>query len=475
MKAKMYTTATTLVLASAIGLTGCGASGNNGNAGSGAAANSGSTASSSASGSAASSASGSASSSASSTASSAASGAASSAPATTSGKKVEITFWNTYNQTSAETKQLQEVIIPAFEKAHPNIHVKNVPMPTESFNQKLLVSAAGAQLPDAARIDIVMTPQLAKLGTLVEQDALEGFDELKKKVFPGPLSTNLYQGKTYGIPLDTNTKVLLYSPDMLSKAGIDAPPKTMDEFVDALGKLSGGKGSSATFGYMLASDLWWLGPWVWSNGGQILSEDLTKATGYMNGEKTVAAIEKLAQLGKDGKVTGFHNGDLGGTDGLAKGKYAMIDDGPWAFDVLKKQYPNFKFEAAQYPAGEGGSIGVVGGENFVMFNTSDADHRAAAYEFEKFMLSDEAQVAMAKVGQMPVVASLADNPDIKAITYFAPYLEQLKTAQGRPSTPAYGQVDKFFSDAVTKVLLGKANTQQALDEAAKQADAVLAP
>lgn len=462
MKAKMYTTATTLVLASAIGLTGCG-SGNNGNAGSDAA-------SSTASSTAASSASGGASATASSTASS----AASSAAATTSGKKVEITFWNTYNQTSAETKQLQEVVIPAFEKAHPNIHVKNVPMPTESFNQKLLVSAAGAQLPDAARIDIVMTPQLAKLGTLVEQDGLAGFDELKSKVFPGPLSTNVYQGKTYGIPLDTNTKVLLYSPEMLSKAGISAPPKTMDEFVDALGKLSGGKGSGATFGYQFGVDLWWLGPWVWSNGGQILSDDLTKATGYMNGEKTVAAIEKLAQLGKEGKVTGFHNGDLGGTDGLAKGKYAMIDDGPWAFDVLKKQYPDFKFEAAPYPAGEGGSIGVVGGENFVMFNTSDADHQAAAYEFEKYMLSDEAQVAMAKVGQMPVVASLADNPDIKAITYFAPFLEQLKTAQGRPSTPVYSQIDKFFSDAVSKVMMGKATTQQALDEAAKQSDAVLA-
>lgn len=449
MKAKVYTTATTLVLASALGLTGCGSS-NNGNAGSGAAATTGGTASSSA------------------------SSTAASTTNTTSGKKIEITFWNTYNQTSAETKQLNEVIIPAFEKANPNIHVKNVPMPTESFNQKLLVSAAGAQLPDAARIDIVMTPQLAKLGTLVEQDNLADFDGLKSKVFPGPLSTNVYKGKTYGIPLDTNTKVLLYNPEMLSKAGISAPPKTMDEFVEALGKLSGGKGGSATFGYQFGVDLWWLGPWVWSNGGQILSDDLTKADGYMNGEKTVAAIEKLSQLGKEGKVTGFHNGDLGGTDGLAKGKYAMIDDGPWAFDVLKKQYPDFKFEAAQYPAGEGGSIGVVGGENFVLFNTSDADHQAAAYEFEKFMLSDEAQVAMAKVGQMPVVASLADNPDIKAITYFAPYMEQLKTAQGRPSTPAYSQIDKFFSDAVSKVMLGKATTQQALDEAAKQSDAVLA-
>ncbi|MBB6691882.1 extracellular solute-binding protein [Cohnella xylanilytica] len=450
MKTKMLSTAGTLILASALGLTACGGGGNDGGA-SGSAASGGSSASPSAS----------------------ASGDGSAAPA--GGKKVEITFWNTYNQTSAETKQLTEVVIPAFEKAHPNIKVKNVAMPTDSFNQKLLVSAAGAQLPDAARIDIVMTPQLAKLGTLVEQDSLEGFDELKAKVFPGPLTTNLYNGKYYGIPLDTNTKVLLYNPELLAKAGLSGPPKTMDEFVEAMGKLSGGQGNSATYGYQFGVDLWWLGPWLWSNGADVLSPDLTKATGYMNGDKTIALIEKLQELGKAGHVTGFHNGDLGGTDGLAKGKYAMIDDGPWAFDVLKKQYPSFKFEAAQYPAGEGGSAQVVGGENFVLFKSSDAEHQAAAYEFEKFMLSDEAQIAMAKVGQMPVVASLTDHPDIKAIEYFAPYMEQMKTAKARPSVPAYAQIDKLFSDAVSQVLLGKASAKDALDKAAKQADALLAP
>ena len=449
MKTKMLSTAGTLILASALGLTACGGGGNDGGA-SGNAASGGSSASPSAS----------------------ASGDGSAAPA--GGKKVEITFWNTYNQTSAETKQLTEVVIPAFEKAHPNIKVKNVPMPTDSFNQKLLVSAAGAQLPDAARIDIVMTPQLAKLGTLVEQDSLEGFDELKAKVFPGPLATNLYNGKYYGIPLDTNTKVLLYNPELLAKAGLSGPPKTMDEFVEAMGKLSGGQGNSATYGYQFGVDLWWLGPWLWSNGADVLSPDLTKATGYMNGDKTIALIEKLQELGKAGHVTGFHNGDLGGTDGLAKGKYAMIDDGPWAFDVLKKQYPSFKFEAAQYPAGEGGSAQVVGGENFVLFKSSDAEHQAAAYEFEKFMLSDEAQIAMAKVGQMPVVAALTDHPDIKAIEYFAPYMEQMKTAKARPSVPAYAQIDKLFSDAVSQALLGKASAKDALDKAAKQADALLA-
>lgn len=450
MKGKLASTAGTILLVSALGLTGCGGSNGGSNASGGGSPSAGPSDSGSP------------------------SASASASASADSGKKVEITFWNTYNQTSAETKQLTEVVIPAFEKAHPNIKVKNVPMPTDSFNQKLLVSAAGAQLPDAARIDIVMSPQLAKLGTLVEQDSLEGFDELKSKVFPGPLSTNLYNGKYYGIPLDTNTKVLLYNPDMLAKAGISAPPKTMDEFVQDMAKLSGGKGSSAVFGYDFGVDLWWLGPWLWSNGADVLSPDLTKATGYMNSEKTIAAIEKLKELGDAGQVTGFHNGELGGTDGLAKGKYAMIDDGPWAFDILRKQYPNFKFEAAPYPAGEGGSTQVVGGENFVIFKSSDADHQAAAYEFEKFMLSDEAQIAMAQVGQIPVVASLTDNPDIKAIDYFAPYMEQLKTAKARPSVPAYGQIDKLFSDAVSQVLLGKADAKKALDEAAKQSDALLA-
>ena len=45
------------------------------------------------------------------------------------------------------------------------------------------------------------------------------FEELAAAVFPGPLSTNVYDGHTYGLPLDTNTRVFMWNPHSTSRPG----------------------------------------------------------------------------------------------------------------------------------------------------------------------------------------------------------------------------------------------------------------
>ena len=48
-------------------------------------------------------------------------------------------------------------------------------------------------------------------------------------MYPGPLATNLCDGHYYGLPLDTNTRVMMYNADTLAAAGLDAPPATFDD------------------------------------------------------------------------------------------------------------------------------------------------------------------------------------------------------------------------------------------------------
>lgn len=401
-------------------------------------------------------------------------GSVAGAQTSTASSPITITFWSAYSTTSPEATTLHKVVIPAFEKLYPNIKVNAVELPYDQMQKKLLTSAAGGQLPNLARLDIIWSPQLAKLGVLVSGDSLPGFTKVSAKVFKGPLSTNMYQGKYYGLPLDTNTKVLLYNPAVLAKAGIKQAPKTMFQFLADLQKLSHGTGKDATYGYALGgTDMWNLLPWVWTFGGDVVSPDLTKASGYMNGPKTVAAMQLFARLANSHQMGGFHPGDVSTSDGLEKGTYAMIDDGPWMYPIYKGQYPNFKFGATLWPSGPAGSHEVVGGENIGIF-TSDAAHEAAAWKFEQFMLSPTAQVAMAQVGQMPVRTDLANNPAIKKLTYFKTFLQQIKTSKARPVVAAYSQVDDAFSTAMSNVLQGKQSVKQALDAAAAQADQALA-
>src|SRR5215207_6697165 len=117
---------------------------------------------------------------------------------------VTITFWHTYNQVSPENEALVETLIPMFEAEHPDIHVESVPYPYDGFRQALLTSAAGGEGPDIVRLDIIWSPEFAEQGILMNlSESMPDFDEYAARVFPGPLSTNAYDGAYYGLPLDT--------------------------------------------------------------------------------------------------------------------------------------------------------------------------------------------------------------------------------------------------------------------------------
>src|SRR3954452_15898705 len=74
---------------------------------------------------------------------------------TTTQKTTTVTFWHAYSSDGPEVKRLEKVLIPAFEKLHPNIVVKDVAIPYDSLHQKLVTAVAGGQLPDLVRSDII--------------------------------------------------------------------------------------------------------------------------------------------------------------------------------------------------------------------------------------------------------------------------------------------------------------------------------
>lgn len=387
-------------------------------------------------------------------------------------KPIKITFWNAYSTTDAEESTITKKVIPAFEKKYPNITVQNVTLPYSKMQTKLLTSAAGGELPDVARLDIVWMAQLANLGTLLPEDSMPGFDSLKSTVFKGSLSTALYHGKYYGLPLDTNTKALFSNTAVLQKAGISQPPTTMKEFVADIKKTTSGTGKNKHFGYILpGTSLWQLVPWISSYGGSVLSPDGKTAQGYLNGPKTVQAITTLVNLFKQGYITGLLPGAAGDMTGLGKGQFAMIDEGPWDVPAMKTTFPNVKYKLSLFPAGAGGSREVVGGEDIGIFKT-DSAHEQAAWKFEQFMLTPQVQGWMQDAGQMSVLQNLPSS-DVQDPGKYKLFREQLKTAVARPVVANFSEIVKYIGNAVTEAAQGKMTVKQALDQATKQVDAAL--
>lgn len=407
-----------------------------------------------------------------------ASGSASSA-ATASGsaapsEPVTLTFWGTYGNggNSAQTDELEKVLIPAFEKENPGITVEYVDMPYDGLKDKLTTAAAGGELPDLIRSDIGWVAQYAKLGVYKQLDGvMPGFEDLAKAVFPGTLESASWNGHYYGIPLDTNTRVLITNPDTLKKAGVSAPPATFDE-LKQLGADLKGSGDFAFADGGLSQ--WNVMPWIWSAGGDIANADLTTSTGYLNSPKSIAGVQLLVDLYKEGQIPNLITGNTGAvstSDGLPSGQYASILDGPWMHDIWAGQYPDFTPTYSPVPAGDGGSVSVVGGESLVV--TESTQHADAAYKFLEFSQSEEFQLGMAKTGQMSVKPDLSEK-QAALVPYFAPFSDQLKTARARLPIPQTGEVDSILNEELVPAFEGKVTVADALTAAAKRIDPLLA-
>ena len=110
---------------------------------------------------------------------------------------------------------------------------------------------------------------------------------------------------------------------------------------------------------------------------------------------------------------------------------------------------NQQYGIAQMPSGPGGSVSVVGGEDLVV--PAGSKHAAAAEAFVKYMLSSQAQLEMAKAGQMSVLTS-AGSGETALQSYYAPFAQQLLKAQARPPVPNYAQIDADVSNAISAAL-----------------------
>ncbi|MDQ8734348.1 extracellular solute-binding protein [Paenibacillus sp. LHD-38] len=389
------------------------------------------------------------------------------------GKKVSIEYWHTYSD--QEEKVLTEEIKPLFEKENPGIELKLTRMPYEGLKEQVIAGVAGDAAPDLMRMDIIWVPEFAKMGALQDISKNDGFDELKANMFEAPMETNAYNGGYYGVPVNTNTKIAIYNKAVLDEIGVKEAPATMDELV-AAAKLAVAKGKPGGIS-IGGANVWAASPYFWSLGGSLTNEDYTKVEGYLNSPESVKALETIVQWNKEGIVTPtILGGEPGAWDGMKNNEYMMIDDGPWFYSILMNEAesafkPLEQTVRGLIPAGAGGSRSVVGGEDLVIFTNSK--HPQEAWTFAKWMLGDEPQKIMSKLGLIPTNKNAANDPAFLAQPFVAEYVKQLETALPRTPIPQYGEMEGIVNLAFEKAIRGELEPKAALDEAAKNIEAIL--
>ena len=123
----------------------------------------------------------------------------------------------------------------------------------------------------------------------------------------------------------------------------------------------------------------------------------------------------------------FLGGGMDTGQGYFNDVFASMLDGPWMFQSPRHSILTSRIQTALMPAGPGGSISVVGGENIAVFKGSRDTE--AALEFLRFTQSDEYQLKMSEVGQLTVKPALLENEYFQNHPYYGVFLEQLQTAR----------------------------------------------
>ncbi len=394
--------------------------------------------------------------------------AATEAPTEVPAEPVTIQYWHTHSD--AEAAQLEKVIA-AFEAANPGITVEATRYAYNDYKTALLTAISSGAVPDVARLDIAWVSEFADQGALTQLDGnLPDFDNIIKDTFPGPLSTNFWKDHYYGMPLDTNTQVLLWNKSLFEAAGITTPPATMEEFAKVACQLT--DAAKKQYGYAEGGTYFWApAPVFYAMGGKVTDEKITTATSFVNGPESVAAFTMLKDLYDQGCLSpNLLGGGIATDAGHAEGTYAMIIDGPWMVDIYKGNYPDFEVNFAPIPTGpQGTTSSVVGGEDVVILEGSP--NQEAAMKWAAYLLSSDAQKMMATVGQMPTLASLVGDSAMPP--YFAVFQEQLKTAQARVPHPKWSDMDNAINNAYQRMLKGEQTPQEALDQAADEINALL--
>ena len=378
-----------------------------------------------------------------------------------------LTYWDTSN---ADTEvPVFKQLVSQFNQTYPNVKIDYQVVPFEDAQNKFLAAAqAGKGMPDVLRSEVAWTSQFAARGYLLDlTDSPLAAD--KGDYLDTPLSSNLYNGKLYGVPQVTDTLALYYNKKLFAQAGIDSPPTTWDE-VEADAKLL--KSKAHVDGIALNPQGYFLLPFIYGEGGDMVDTD--SKTIELTSDADVQGVSTAQKLIKDGAAPKppATDGYAAAMDAFLGNQVGMVLNGPWEIGNISG---NKKFGGidnlgiAPVPAGSAQAGAPVGGHNYVITSAvTDSNKQLAAAAFISFMNSPKSQAFLAdKLGLLPTRQSAYDEQSVKdnkVITAFKPALD---AAHPRPWIPEGGQFFAPLDIMAVSVLVQGADPASALDKAAQ--------
>jgi multiple sugar transport system permease protein len=382
---------------------------------------------------------------------------------------------------------LDRQAIAAFEHLHPNIHIVYEPNPGRQYEEKILTGLAANEPPDVFLLDSKLIPTftdkkvLLDLTPFIQKLAIDTTQWFSDVLAIARRGTGLY-----AFPKGFTSLMIFYNKELFDKAGIAYPKNdwTWDDYLRIAQHLTldlNGDGKPDQYGTAFTNYYFYWIPWVWTGGGDVVSPDGLRATGYLNSAASESALHFLINLRSKYHVapdvgTWVQAEKTGMNYQLfANGKIATITDGHWRMPRFLKylEKGTLKIGVAPLPRFPNGQkVNVMYESGWcVPVNTKHPEEAAALAAF--MAGGTAARIRSAQNLEIPAVISAANEMVAKdktgmerAFVDEIPYCRQPWGSR----IERFSEVEWTLQDAVDDVMVNGKPMHETMTRYAKRID-----
>ncbi|MDE2427282.1 MAG: extracellular solute-binding protein [Burkholderiales bacterium] len=364
-------------------------------------------------------------------------------------------------------------LVRRYQQRHPDIELEWVDFPWDILQLKLITAIAAGTPPSLVNLSVPWAEEMARDGLLEPVDALLAEPGQTPDYTVAALADLRFHGHVYGFPHYSNVNVIAYNRQILDAAGIHAPARNMDELLAQAVQIAARTGKP---GYA---------PALGKIDGFFLQQGLPlirDGRAVFNSPAHVALIRKLAATYR---AQGFLKDKLFAEDNFPAvvdaylgGRLGMMVSAPTALRRVQTDAPAIYAQTGIFPM-PAGPTGINDGGwmfHFAIPQGVKKNELPAIAAFARYLTGDANQLAFARLaGVMPTTQQALADPYFRQIPANAGAAEQALAvaAQSMQSSRSlyvagiddYDELRRFLVKAVEAAVTGRADPQQALDEA----------
>lgn len=384
--------------------------------------------------------------------------------------------------------KIVDSVLREFEKQHPGVKVVQESY-VNQYREKILTSFAAGTPPDVLLLEAGYVPAFVNRDLLLDLSPYldrVGFDP--NDYFQNVLAIAKRGDKLFAFPKDFTPIVVYFNRKVLRESGQSepAPEWTWGDFVEmavAMRRDENGDGHLDRYGAFFPRPFYLYQPFIWLNGGDILSPDGTRATGYLTSPETIATFRWLIDWRKKYDFTApmeiTRNPTHRDRNIFYLGRAGFLISGHWWLPELRKYMHkrNLDIGIAGLPRVPGKPyVNIMYESGWAVSVTSR--HRKYAVQLAAYMAGEKAQRRTARRGlAIPAMRRIAEeNARSDSTGYEKLFLEEVAFAKlpWGNKIEDFTTIEDIMNQVFDRAIWGDEELTQVVNDVARQIDAFLA-